>query len=220
MIGRSHNNDGVLALAGFEIFGELRPGHFWEIDRFPAINTVYKSKEPVRGLLSELTKRAGGCLHRLNTVIVTASSVASAGSGDGRNFEAVNAAAVGDSSSFQSGAEEGAWLCYDFYDKAVRLTAYTLMSHSGRDGGKGRCNLKSWRVEGSTDGVPWFTLDEQTGYDGLDDQAASQGFPLSTEGNTLGEFRFVRLVLTGPSSSNQNVIWIRAFELFGQIRCL
>jgi hypothetical protein len=216
MTGRSHARNYVLALSGFDIFGDFRPGNFWELERFPRRNIRFEPREPLHGILSYLATKYEGCVHRLSAVIVTASSVAPSSADKQRSYAAVNAAAVGESSSFRSGPDFGAWLCYDFYDKAVTLSCYTLKSHGGPDGGKGRCNLKSWRVEGSTDGTKWFTVDEQVDCNQLDDRAVSQTFPVAVS----GEFRFIRLVLTAPSSSNQNMIWICAFELFGQVRCL
>jgi hypothetical protein len=216
MTGRSHARNYVLALSGFDIFGDFRAGNFCRLERFPPRDIRFEPQEPLQGILSYLTAKYGGCVHRLSAVIVTASSVAPSSTDERRSYGVVNAAAVGESSSFQSGPDPGAWLCYDFYDKGVTLSCYTLKSHGGPDGGKGRCNLKSRRVEGSPDGTQWFTVDEQANCDQLDDRAASQTFPVAVS----GEFRFIRLVLTAPSSSNQNVIWIRAFELFGQVRWL
>jgi hypothetical protein len=203
-------------MSGFEIFGEMRPGRFWELPTFRPIDIGLDPNEPLRGLLAYLTKQYEGCVHRLSAVIVTASSVADDPPDQPGRHAAANAAAVGDSSSFQSGSEPGAWLCYDFYDKAVTMSSYTLRSRGTPDGGKGRSNLKSWRVEGSTDGMTWFKVDEQTGRADLDNRGALQTFPVTIS----NEFRFIRLVLTGPNWSSQNVIWISAFELFGRLRCL
>jgi hypothetical protein len=220
MTGRSHGNNHVLAISGFEIFGHLRPGTFWELPPFRPIavpvDVKENSKEPLRGILAYLTKQYKGCVHRLSAVIVTASSVAEEPPDQPGRYAASNASAVGDSSSFQSGSESGAWLCYDFYDKAVTVSSYTLKSRGTPDGGKGRSNLKSWRVDGSTDGMTWFQVDEQRGREDLDNRGALQTFPVTLS----GEFRFIRLVLTGPNWSSRNVIWISAFELCGQLRCL
>jgi hypothetical protein len=216
MTGRSHANNYALAMSGFEIFGSFRPGNFSELPAFPLIEIPLNPKEPLRGLLAHLAMQCKGCVDRLNAVIVTASSVAEDPPDQPGRYAAANAAAVGDSSSFQSGSETGAWLCYDFYDKAVTLSSYTLKSRGTPDGGKGRSNLKSWRVDGSTDGTMWFKVDERTERADLDNRGALQTFPVTIS----DEFRFIRLVLTGPNWSSQNEICISAFELFGLVRCL
>jgi hypothetical protein len=217
MTGPSQTTDHVLSLSAFEIFGTFRPGNFWTRPVSPtAIPWVEgKKDEPLRGILAYCTKQCGGCVHRLSVVIVTASSIAQDRSAEKRSYEPVNATAVCDSSTFQSCPEPGGWLCYDFYDKMIRIEHYALKSQGSPGGGKDSCNLKSWRVEGSPDGTHWTILDTQTDSDVLNGRGAVKAFKITVG----GDYRFVRLVQTGLSWTNKNVIWISAFELYGQMIC-
>jgi hypothetical protein len=163
-----------------------------------------RKTRPLEGLLHHLSKACRGNVHRQGVVAVSASGVWN----DEYRFLPEHAADPTTDATFQSKREKPSWLCYDFKDGRVRITHYSIRSQP--EGAAGFCNLKSWRVEGSNDEKNWVSLDERKDNKVLNAKNAIHTF--SVEKKEL--CRYLRLVQTGPSWAQNDVIWIAAFELF------
>jgi hypothetical protein len=149
-----------------------------------------------------LTRTAGGNAHDRGIVDVSASSV-------WPNFVARNAVDLDQNNSYESMNQPNQWLCYDFKDRRIRLTDYSIAAHTNN------YFLRSWVVEGSEDGSTWTTLDERQ-----NNNDANSSHPIATfkvdQSRDL-EWRFIRLRQTGKCSSNYDYLILFGFEVFGSV---
>jgi hypothetical protein len=84
--------------------------------------------------------------------------------------------------SFESTDEPNQWVRWDFRETRVRLTGYAIRSHG----------LRSWVIEGSSDGSQWLEIDRQTDNQDFKIGSSVASFHLSKP----AELRFVRLTQT------------------------
>jgi hypothetical protein len=106
-------------------------------------------------------------------------------------------------SHFESKATPGQWILWDFRDRRVCPTRYTIRTHF----------LKSWVVEGSVDGSSWVEIDRQT-----DNRSFTHGCAaVSFDASRHTDFRFIRLTQTAKNfyGSDDLVLW--AVEFFGTL---
>jgi hypothetical protein len=157
---------------------------------------------PLDGIIAALTRSAGGNVHDQGIVDVSASSV-------NGNYPERNAVDLGQQNYFQSENQPNQWLRYDFKDRRIRLTEYSIAAHTGG------WFIHSWVVEGSEDGSTWTTLDERQ-----NNNDANSNHPIATfkvEGNQELESRFIRLRQTGNSYANHTDLILFGFEVFGLV---
>jgi hypothetical protein len=153
-----------------------------------------KEAKSFDGIIAYLTRKCnGGNVQEAGIVTITSKSV-----GDSRH-SLKNAADLTLDSYFKSEDEPGQWICWDFREMRVRPTHYTIATVS----------LKSWIVEGSSDGRSWAEIDHRTE---------------STKGNTSTRpisnprvWRFIRLTQTAKSHDRDDTLSLRAVEFFGTI---
>jgi hypothetical protein len=97
------------------------------------------------------------------------------------------------------------WICYDFKNRSVQLTHYSI--RSAKYG-----YPRSWVLEWSSNYTgPWTQLDSQSGDPRLNGIHRVATFP--TTGR--GAFHCIRLLQTGAPHGNQNWLTLAALELFG-----
>jgi hypothetical protein len=156
---------------------------------------------PLDGIIAELTRTAGGNVHDQGIVDVSASSV-------NGNYPARNAVDLGQQNYFHSENQPNQWLRYDFKDRRIRLTDYSIAAHTSD------WFLRSWVVEGSEDGSTWTTLDERQ-----NNNDANSSHPIATfrvERSKELEWRFIRLRQTGKCN-NYDCLILFGFEVFGLV---
>ena len=166
---------------------------------------VYDSSKPLDGIISHLTQEIGGNVHDHGIVVVTASSIHS-----GQPKDIVD---MGKSSMY-TGDVPNSWICYDFKDRRVIPTSYSIRSHSNPPGG---CQPKSWVFEGSNDKRKgsWVSLDRRRDNNELNDEQVTRNFSISS---SSGEsFRFLRLRFLGPNHADSYFQALSFFELFGTL---
>jgi len=169
---------------------------------------------PLGGIIADLTRKCGGNVHEGKVVNVTAGNECSS--------SAKCAVDLADKSDSNFGSKNGSldqqWLCYDFRDKLVRPTHYTIRSRYS-SGGPCECSIsppahpKSWVVEGSMDGSSWTELDRREKNDELNGWALTRSFSMTQ----TSLVRMIRLRLTEPSHGGRNQLALSAFEVFGYI---
>jgi hypothetical protein len=147
-----------------------------------------------------LTREHGGNVQDRGIVDISSSSIY--GSHPGKN-----AADLQSTSCFYSGCGAGQWLCYDFKDRWVIPTHYSIHAHSNG------YYLRSWVFEGSVDGSSWVCLDEQKG-----NSTTNSDHPIGTFAvSDRSEWRFLRLHQTGKNAAGSDWLILFAFEIFGQL---
>ena len=165
---------------------------------------VCSSAKPLDGILAHLTNQCGGNVHDKKEVNVTASSVSYI-------YDSKNAADARTHLSFWSNDEPNSWICYDFKDRRVTPTSYSLRSCGG---GPGSLNIKSWVFEASNNGTSWHLLDSHINNNDLDDKSVTHNFPIKS--NPGGQsYRFFRIRQTGANHYGTHVLQLSAFEIFG-----
>jgi hypothetical protein len=138
-------------------------------------------------------------VHDRGIVDISSSSTASS--------HAKNAADLQSTSFFHSENAAGQWLCYDFKDRRVIPTHYSIHAHSSN------YYLRSWVLEGSVDGSSWVCLDDQK-----DNSTTNSGHPIGTFAVSVrSEWRFLRLRQTGKNANRNDNLTLFAFEIFGQL---
>jgi hypothetical protein len=126
--------------------------------RVGSLHFVPEFNTPFSGIIPYLTSEHGGNVHDQQIVNVFGSSV-------NGSQEAKHAVDFLSSSHFCSINEPNQWLCYDFKNRKVRPTHYSIQPHSD--------NWYGWIFEGSLDGSTWTELDGHT-----DDQTMNSNHPI------------------------------------------
>jgi len=162
------------------------------------------------GIIAYLTEKSGGNVHRNGVVAVTSSKPYNFNP----RFAAQNVANLGDTSVFLSAYRcddiahaRNNWICYDFKERKVVPTHYSLRSHLGCKG----AHMMNWIVEQSADGQNWTEIDRKENCTGL----FRKGFPLTCPVSGGVDCRFIRLVNVGKNSAGSDCMSISGWEIFG-----
>ena len=157
------------------------------------------------GIISHLTRECGGNVHVKGVVEVTASSCF------GEGWEAKNAVELGTDSRFCSKKEPNSWIQYDFKERRVSLTSYSIRSSAGPG------FPRSWVLEVSNNGSEgsWHVVDCRENNEDLKSQFVTRNFAIRDPARA--SFRFVRLRLTGKNHNGNDTLLITSFEVFGTL---
>ena len=118
-----------------------------------------------------------------------------------------------DTKSVYSSDDEDSWICYDFNDRCVIPTSYSVRSYGGLFV-NGHNSPKSWVVEVSNDGELWMEIDRRENSD-LANGGAPRHFKISSV--PWQGFRFFRLRQTGKNHEGSYRLDIDALEIFGTL---
>jgi hypothetical protein len=172
-----------------------------------SLTFLLKEGCPLEGIIAHFTKFAGGNVHDRGIVIIT--------SGDGYadpTFPAKNAADLEVDSFFHSDGTKNEWICYDFLNRRITPSHYTIRSkYNGQVGGS---NLKSWVIEGSIDAEEWVELDRQEASGELNGPGLIVTLPVTES----IECQCIRLRSVGKNHANLWDFIISAFEIFGEVK--
>lgn len=163
------------------------------------------------GIIHHLTETCGGNVHEKGIVEVTASSTNS-------KFYPKFAVDLDNLDNyFHSESQQNSWLKYDFKQKKIHPTKYSIRS---RHWGRGHEHLKNWVIEGSNSGGDddWVILDRRNDVTCLDDRYAKAVFVIQKKLSDTEFYRYIRLRITGVCSDGREYyIKISALEFFGSI---
>lgn len=162
------------------------------------------------GIINHLASECHGNVHDKRVVDVSMPST------NGNDYSAKNAANVNDQTNYaQSGNQENAYLKYDFVDRRVRLTHYSIRSR--HDGYKGFYNLQHWVIEGSNTGTDdfWTVLDQRQNENCLDEKNAVGTFEIQFPNGIF--YRYLRIRQTGKDTNGYNYLTLSALEFFGTL---
>jgi hypothetical protein len=180
------------------------------------------------GIIAHLTRECGGNVHDRNVVDVISGSFeketigANPISGAYNNLPegaARNAADLETDSRFVSAYRDekeditrtrNNWICYDFKQRRIVPTHYTIRTHGNDPGG---WHLKSWLVETSTDGENWREVAHEEDNSQLNGRWFTATFAVAGG----GECRFIRLVNIGRNHSGNDCLMITAWDIFGNL---
>lgn len=133
-------------------------------------------------------------------------------------YSAKHAADVQNETNYaESDNMENSYLSYDFINRRVLPTHYSIRSrHDGGDTPHNN-NLQTWVIEGSNTGSDWVVLDSPETNNYLDGVNASHTFNIQERNGSLIGFRFLRIRQTGLNTQNANYLTISALEFFGSL---
>ncbi|KAK8871617.1 hypothetical protein M9Y10_007352 [Tritrichomonas musculus] len=161
------------------------------------------------GIMNHLTVESGGNIHDNGTVEITANSF------DG-SCHPKNLVDYKNDNYYQCGSNSKVLssICFDFKDKAVNLSSYTMKSNGNSDGANGP---KSWVVEVSKDGKNWKEIDRRENNESL--KGKNLVFTFKVQKQNHGFNRFVQLRQTSTAwDQSSNYIWFRALEFNGELK--
>jgi hypothetical protein len=102
--------------------------------------------------------------------------------------------------------ERNNWLCYDFKDRRIIPSHYSIRT-------SGYWNLQNWVVEVSGSGEKWTEIDSRMNNSDLNGVCFTATFSVSK----TCECRMIRLVNVGRNWSGDDSLWICAWEIFGNL---
>lgn len=160
----------------------------------------------LNGIIDYLTKESGGNVSDNGTVKATTIT-------DRKSLEARNAVDLhNDNNGFISTDVSNMWLKYDFVDRKVCPTSYTIKSRHDYDDNHPR----SWVIEGSnTDSESdWTILDVRNNYNGIGGMNVCYAFEMKEQTEF---YRYLRIRQTGKNSSNSDYLCLSGLEYFGRL---
>jgi hypothetical protein len=195
-------------------FGFLSPGVWKALSvRFTAapapsgghmnkpVTLTFSEEQPFAGIIAELTRKAGGNVHDHHEVVITAKSA-------GRTYPPKVAADLESKDCYWSELKHENWLCYDFWNRRVSLTGYSIA------GPPWSPFLVSWIIEGSEDGRTWTELDQKNDVSGMAKDAAVGSFKIAKQ----AVVRMVRIRQSLPATTSAaEYFGLSKFELFGTL---
>lgn len=162
-----------------------------------------------KGIIHHFTDECGGNVDDNSIINISASSAIV-------GYSAKFAADVDDDQHyFSSLSRENSWLMFDFRDKRVKPTHYSIRSR--HDVGRGQGHPKCWVIEGSNsaNNDNWILLDSRNGIDDLDDANSIKTFDIQSHTNE--EFEFLRIRQISENSQGSYNLAISAIEFFGSV---
>jgi hypothetical protein len=142
-----------------------------------------------------------------NIVSITASSV---GNPQGRPLRHV--ADFENQSCFWTKSEANSWIFYDFKDMQIKVTHYSIRTR--RD--YSNHHLRSWKLEGSIEGLNWVKIDDRLNDTSLSGQGVISSFSISE--SFQHEFGQIRLRIAGKNSNGSDHLTVNAIEFFGVLK--
>ena len=167
---------------------------------------IYDESKKLDGVIAHLTRECGGNVHDRGIVNVTGTSVCEG--------KPENVADLGTDSLYWSRNRENAWICYDFKERRVIPTSYSVMSCTDNRGG---WHPKSWVIEVSNDGTEnsWTKLDCRDNNDDLNYKLVTVNFKISRVPRE--SFRFFRFRQTGKNHHRSDSLALCSLEIFGTL---
>ena len=157
---------------------------------------------PFNGIVCHLRNQCGGNPHDKYVISITSS-----GNYRRQPHQLVD---YGWNNWWESTNRTNSFVLFDFKWRRVCLSHYSLKSH-----GVVGCNLVSWVLEVSNDGLTWEAVDERDTQD-LDGIYIVKTYECSNQTSPFA--RYVRLRQRGRNSSNGDTFALSEIEFFGKLK--
>ena len=177
-----------------------------EIEKLRKIGEfVFNGENPLEGIIAHLSQECGGNVDEEGVVAITSSEFY-----DGDEPRTV--ADLGTDPWFGSLDNPNSWICYDFKEKRVVLTSYSVRTHVGPS------FPRSWVLEASNDGTEgsWLVVDRREDNNELHAPYVTHNFACASSASQ-GMFRFVRLRQTGKNHNGGDELYLTSLEVFGTL---
>jgi hypothetical protein len=165
---------------------------------------MFCEDRPLEGIIAFLSREAGGNVHDLGIVKVSASS---------QEWSAAGPALVVDfnssSSAFATQDAANSWICIDFKTRCITPTHYSIRGRTDYD----RNQPRSWVLEGSNDCEKWTVLDTRQNNQKLAGLGSVATFSVANPCRV----RSIRIRQTGSSNDGCQYLILKSLEFFGSI---
>jgi len=156
------------------------------------------------GIFDGLSRKLGRNLADSGDVDVTASNI---NSGHPKNI------LKNDNSHWYSGDFPNSWILFDFKERKVSITSYSVNAHQ---------RIRSWKVEGSADGASFEIIDNkvdttdfQNSNTSFNDPSAQKNFPVQPNNKY---YRYIRITSTSKNWYGNDWFTLYRVEFFGYIQ--
>lgn len=177
------------------------------------MNFEYNGHENFNGIMKYLYNQTHSNIHDNGTIEITSNSSDNSTSSGPRNL-----ADFGKEQSFRSNKTDLTTLCFDFKERSIQPTAYTIKSCAAHISTKGPF-LRNWVIEVSNDNKEWTEIDQHS-----DDTSLKKSLTIVTfnvKEKVKKFYRYIRLRQTGNSwelNGTGKRIIIRGMEFFGKMK--
>ena len=158
-----------------------------------------------------LTEKTGGNIHDNGTIFIESKTMNS------DQHHPKNLVDYNDESKFyHSQNTPGNEICFDFKDRSIQLTDYTIKSYCL---GSNYGHLKDWVIEVSNDKTNWIVIDNHSNDQTLNGSSIIASFQIQQPKNEF--YRYVKLRQTGYSWDSCGCgyyIYFSFIEFFGKLR--
>ncbi|KAK8892573.1 hypothetical protein M9Y10_029810 [Tritrichomonas musculus] len=174
---------------------------------------LQKGKE-FNGIMRYLSKKSKSNIHDNRTIKILSNSI----SNGNLQFHPKNLVDYQNNNYYKSKNEIGGIILFDFMDKQINLSNYSIKSYSS---GKNFAHLRNWVVEVSNDGNEWLEIDRHLNDSTLNGSNIVAVFDIKDHHNEY--YRFVQFRQTGYSwcdypYSNSYYVYLYFIEFFGKIK--
>lgn len=172
---------------------------------------IYNEGKEFDGIMKHLTVQTGGNIHDNKTIEITSSQPTNS------QFVCKNVVDYDNNNCYGSKDYlKESFICFDFKNKKIQLSDYSIMSSSSRYDGF----LKNWIIEVSNDGENFIEIDRRSDNSQLNGFKKFATFTVQKKSKEF--YRFVRLRTTGESWHNSYSCkiknFIQAIEFFGKLQ--
>jgi hypothetical protein len=178
-----------------QLKNRLRHRFIYDLTYFPQNRftdfVIRSPTSPWSGLICHLCKKWGGNVHEKGVIEIRCSST-----GHNQCWQTVKAKS---------------WIQFDFKDRYVSLTEYSLKSD-----GNSYCHLVERQLAGSMDCNKWTIVDHQKTQD-LNGQYITKIVHCNDNSSDSQSYRYIRLTQTGKDSSGYDFLHLSTIEFFGSM---
>lgn len=167
-----------------------------------------------QGIMRYLTNETGGNIHDNGTIEITSNSI----NNNNPRYHSKNLVDYENNNYYHSSNDGGTTICFDFKDKLVQLTSYSIKSYST---GSNSDHLRNWVLEVSKDGKNWIEGDRHENDKKLNGANITATFNIKEQDNNF--YRFIRLRQTGfswynyPYNNNYYFV-VYSIEFYGKLQ--
>lgn len=164
----------------------------------------------LEGIMRHLTNETNGNIHDNGTIEITTNSIY----GDNiKSYHPKNLVDYQNSSSlYYSKNEPGVFVCFDFKDRRIQLSSYSIQTQSGSPNA---CHLKNWVIEVSNDNKSWEEVDCRSNDSTLNGSSIIGVFNIKKQSSEF--YQYIRLRQTDVCWYNDYRIYIPFIEFFGKM---
>ena len=171
----------------------------------------HDSNNEFHGILRYLSEETHGNIHDNGTIEITSNSIHL----NNNSYHPKNLVDYEKDNYYESNNEEKVFICFDFKDKLINPSSYSIKSYND---GQTSGHLRNWVVEVSNDKNTWKTIDKHENDSVLRGNNIIATF--NTE-ETKEFYRFIRLRQTGESwysNGGYYYIYFYFIEFYGKLK--